>query len=131
MLNLFNHYQPMTSSPHRRFAKYVSTRRAKRGLSQQQLADMIGVTKPTISYWEAAKVLPQVTVLEPLARALDGSYEDLFAMVGFAHPEGLPNPEPYMRAKFPGLPKKAIAEADRFFADFEARYGIEEDDGGK
>jgi transcriptional regulator with XRE-family HTH domain len=107
------------TTAHRQFAKYVSTHRAQRGLSQRQLADMIGVTKPTISYWEAAKVLPQVTVLEPLARALGGSYEDLFALVGYAHPEGLPNPEPYLRAKYPGISDRSLAEAKRLFGKIE------------
>jgi len=108
------------ASTHRQFAQYVLTHRTRRGLSQRQLAELIGVTKPTISYWEAAKVLPQPTVLEPLARALHGSYEDLFALAGYTHPEGLPSGGPYLRAKFPGASKRKLAEAERLYAELEA-----------
>lgn len=107
---------------YRQFASYVSSQRAERGLSQRELAAMVGVTRQAIFYWESGKVLPQANVLEPLARALGVSYEDLFALAGYAHPEGLPEPVPYLRAKYPGISKKAVAEAERLFADFDGRY---------
>lgn len=86
---------------------------------------MVGVTKPTVHYWESGNVLPQATVLEPLARALKVSYEDLFALAGYAHPEGLPEPMPYLRVLYPGITKKAVAEAERLFKDLDDRFGTD------
>lgn len=113
----------MTTPPkHRQFARYVASRRAALGLSQRELAEQVGVTSPTVHYWESGNVLPQATVLEPLARALGVSYEDLFALAGYTHPEGLPDPVPYLRAKYPGITKKALTEAEELFERFDDRY---------
>jgi len=106
----------MTTPPkHRQFARYVSSRRAALGLSQRELAERVGVTNPTIHYWESGNVLPQATVLEPLAQALGVSYEDLFALAGYTHPEGLPEPVIYTRTLFPGVSEKRLAEAKRLY----------------
>ena len=39
--------------------------REKRNLTQTQLADKIGVSSKTISKWETARGLPDITLLEP------------------------------------------------------------------
>jgi transcriptional regulator with XRE-family HTH domain len=44
--------------------------RKKRGLSQQALADMVGVEQPTIQRWEKGKRLPDLDSLQDLAKAL-------------------------------------------------------------
>ena len=51
--------------------------REKRNLTQAQLADRIGVSSKTISKWETAKGLPDVTLLQPLAQALNISVIEL------------------------------------------------------
>lgn len=51
--------------------------REKRSLTQQELADRIGVSAKTVSKWETAKGLPDVTLLEPLAKALNISVIEL------------------------------------------------------
>jgi transcriptional regulator with XRE-family HTH domain len=103
-------------TPHnRRFAQYVYRHRQARGLSQRQLAEELGVTKPTISYWESAKSIPQVTILEPLARALGVSYEDLFIKAGYDPAATLPTGEPYLRLRYPRASKRRLAEAKRLF----------------
>ena len=51
--------------------------REKRNLTQQELADRIGVSAKTVSKWETAKGLPDVTLLEPLAKALHISVIEL------------------------------------------------------
>ena len=47
--------------------------REAKGLTQAELADRIGVSSKTVSKWETAKGLPDITLLEPLAGALDVS----------------------------------------------------------
>lgn len=113
---------------HRQFAAFITKHRKQRDLSMAALAEAVGVTKSNVHYWESGEGLPNANVLQPLAEALGVSYEDLFALAGYASPQGLPEPTPYLRAKFPSAPKKAIAEAERFFADFNERYGKDDGD---
>ena len=51
--------------------------REKRNLTQSQLAEQIGVSSKTISKWETAKGLPDVSLLQPLAQALNISLIEL------------------------------------------------------
>ncbi len=51
--------------------------REKRNLTQSELADRIGVSAKTVSKWETAKGLPDVSLLEPLAKALNISVIEL------------------------------------------------------
>ena len=51
--------------------------REKRGLTQSELAETIGVSSKTISKWETAKGLPDITLLQPLAQALGISIIEL------------------------------------------------------
>ena len=53
--------------------------REKRNLTQAELADRIGVSAKTVSKWETAKGLPDVTLLEPLAKALNISVIELMS----------------------------------------------------
>lgn len=51
--------------------------REKRNLTQAELAGRIGVSSKTISKWETAKGLPDVSLLQPLAQALNISLIEL------------------------------------------------------
>lgn len=53
-------------------ATIKSIREAK-GITQTQLAEMIGVTGKAVSKWETGKGLPDISLLQPLAAALDTS----------------------------------------------------------
>ena len=51
--------------------------REKQNLTQAELAERIGVSSKTISKWETAKGLPDVSLLQPLAQALNISLIEL------------------------------------------------------
>ena len=51
--------------------------REKRNLTQAALAERIGVSSKTISKWETAKGLPDISLLQPLAQALNISVIEL------------------------------------------------------
>ena len=51
--------------------------REDRGLTQAELADRIGVSSKTVSKWETAKGLPDISLLQPLAQALGISVIEL------------------------------------------------------
>ena len=51
--------------------------REERNMTQAELAERIGVSSKTISKWETAKGLPDITLLQPLAQALGISVIEL------------------------------------------------------
>ena len=51
--------------------------REKRNLTQAELAEKIGVSSKTVSKWETAKGLPDISLLQPLAQALNISVIEL------------------------------------------------------
>lgn len=57
----------------------IKTLRERRGLTQAQLADQLNVSDKTISKWETARGLPDITLLEPLAAALGVSLPELLS----------------------------------------------------
>ncbi len=55
----------------------IKALREDRKLTQAELADKIGVSSKTISKWETAKGLPDISLLQPLAQALGISIIEL------------------------------------------------------
>ena len=53
--------------------------REQKGITQSQLADLLGVSSKAVSKWETAKGLPDITLIEPLAQALSVSVMELFS----------------------------------------------------
>lgn len=53
--------------------------REARGLTQAQLAAQLFVSDKTVSKWETAKGLPDISLVEPLAAALDVSVMELMS----------------------------------------------------
>ena len=57
----------------------IKTLREKKGITQAQLADLLGVSSKAISKWETAKGFPDITLIEPLAKALSVSVMELLS----------------------------------------------------
>ena len=55
----------------------IKALREKRSMTQAELADKIGVSSKTVSKWETARGLPDITLLQPLAQALGISVIEL------------------------------------------------------
>lgn len=53
--------------------------RESKGITQSQLAEEIGVSSKAVSKWETAKGLPDITLIEPLAKALGVSVMELMS----------------------------------------------------
>ena len=53
--------------------------RELKGITQQQLANEIGVSSKTVSKWETAKGLPDISLVEPLSKALGVSVMELMS----------------------------------------------------
>ena len=68
----------------------IRTLRTKKGLSQQQLADLMFVTRKTISNWESGIRMPDVAMLSRLAKVLDAKpYELIDAITGPGSPPNI------------------------------------------
>ena len=57
----------------------IKTLREARGLTQSGLAERLGVSDKTVSKWETAKGLPDITLVQPLAGALGVSVSELMS----------------------------------------------------
>ena len=55
----------------------LSELRKSAGLTQQQLAEQMGVTRSTVAMWETGENAPKTKMLLALAEALNCSVEDL------------------------------------------------------
>ncbi len=51
--------------------------RRKRKLTQEQLADFVGVTKAAVSKWETAQSIPDILLLPRLASLFDVTVDEL------------------------------------------------------
>lgn len=58
--------------------KKMKIARIEKDLSQEQLADLVGVTRQTISMIEAGKFNPSLQLCISICKALDKTLNDLF-----------------------------------------------------
>ena len=59
--------------------KIIKELREGKSLTQKQLGEIISVSDKTISKWETEKGLPDITLLEPLSKALGVSVAELLS----------------------------------------------------
>lgn len=57
--------------------QFISQLRKQKGMTQKELADIVGVSDKTISKWEHVKSLPDTALLLTLCKALDISVNEL------------------------------------------------------
>lgn len=56
---------------------FISQLRKEKGLTQKQLADVLGVTDKAVSRWETAKNYPDIELLEQIAQFFDVTVSEL------------------------------------------------------
>ena len=57
----------------------IKTLREQKGITQAQLAGLLGVSGKAVSKWETGKGFPDITLIEPLAKALSVSVLELMS----------------------------------------------------
>lgn len=72
-------------------AENIRARRIAMGLTQEQLAEQVGVSRQTVAKWESADTAPDLENAAALARVLDVSLDEL-AFYDESATEGLPIP---------------------------------------
>ena len=86
-----------------------SARESKR-LTQKALAQLIGVSRTTVSMWESGEVYPRADKLPELARILGCSIDELFGAAGAGR-------------EFRRLPAGAVANIYRHGLDRKRAFG--------
>ena len=59
--------------------QFIATKRREQNLTQEQLAEKIGVSNKTVSKWETGKTMPDYSVVELLCEVLEVSVSELIA----------------------------------------------------
>lgn len=60
-----------------KIGEFIFTCRKEKGLTQSQLAEILGVSDKSISRWENGKTMPDLSLYEPLCKALDIQISEL------------------------------------------------------
>lgn len=60
-----------------KIGKFISELRKEKNLTQEQLAEKIGVTQKSVSRWETGKNMPDISILQPLAAELGVTVSEL------------------------------------------------------
>ena len=63
----------------KKIGAFIAMNRKKKGYTQEQLAEKLGVTNKTISRWENGHYMPDLSLLEPLSKELDITLNELLA----------------------------------------------------
>lgn len=63
-----------------RMGKYIEKLRKKKGLTQRELANLLGISNTAISKWECDCNLPDISMLGPLSKVLDA---DIMVLLGY------------------------------------------------
>lgn len=57
----------------------IIAKRKEKSWTQEQLAHAVGVSTPAVSKWETGATYPDITLLSPIARALDTTVDELLS----------------------------------------------------
>lgn len=59
--------------------RFIADERKRKGFTQRQLAEKLGISDKTVSKWECGNGFPEVSLLLPLCRELDISVNELLS----------------------------------------------------
>ena len=65
----------------------IAKKRKEKQLTQKDLADKVGVSNATVSKWETGKGFPDISLIEPLASALEISVSEVLSGEERVQPE--------------------------------------------
>lgn len=100
-------------------AKKIADKRRQKGITQEELASFLGVSKPAVSKWESAQCYPDITLLPALAAYFDISIDEL---IGY-EPQMLKDDIKKLYAKLTDdFSKKSLAEVLNECKRYEKKY---------
>ena len=89
----------------------IRTLREKKGCTQRELAATLGVTDKAVSKWETGKGLPDIALIEPLAKALGVSVAELLS--GACAPFAATSSTPPAKARFPAAGSRCRSKSPK------------------
>lgn len=60
-----------------KIGKFIAARRKEMKMTQKELAEQLGITDRAISKWENGRCMPDMSLLQPLSKALGVGVNDL------------------------------------------------------
>ena len=67
-----------------KIGRFIAENRKAKKLTQEGLAEKLGITNKSISKWENGNCLPDSSLFKPLCQILDISINELFDVVHFS-----------------------------------------------
>lgn len=94
--------------------KSIQEKRKALGLTQSQLAELLGVTAPAVNRWEKDLSYPDANLLAPLARALKTDLNALFSFYDSLSDKerGLSDDPLFKEVSLGGILKESASTAD-------------------
>jgi transcriptional regulator with XRE-family HTH domain len=106
--------------------EYLRIAREAKGLSQRRLALLSGINQSTVIRVERGDhTNPSPDTLKALARALELPLEELRTIAGYGVGSSLPEPMPFLRAKYKNLPDDQLDALTRDVATVLREHGID------
>lgn len=65
-----NKYSEVFAMEQEKIGKLIAAKRKEKGLTQEQLAEQLGVTNKTVSRWETGKGMPDIEMIQELCSIL-------------------------------------------------------------
>ncbi len=62
-----------------KIGKFIAERRKEQHMTQKELADRLGITDRAVSKWENGRCMPDLSLLQPLSKALGIRVNDLLS----------------------------------------------------
>ena len=59
---------------------FIASKRKEKGLTQEELASYLGVSKPAVSKWESGQSYPDILMLPVLASFFNTSVDELLGL---------------------------------------------------
>lgn len=57
--------------------KFIARKRKEKAMTQEQLAELLGVSNKTVSKWETGKCMPDYSIIKPLCNELNITVSEL------------------------------------------------------
>lgn len=61
----------------KQIGRYIAEKRRIKNLTQEQLAEQLGISDKTVSKWECGRSMPDYALIQPLCESLDISVSEL------------------------------------------------------
>lgn len=106
------------------FGDLVRRRRESLGLSQEAVAEQVGIARAHLSRIEHGDYQPSPIALAKMAMLLEISIEDAYALTGYMPSSELPGLKAYLKAKHGDWPENVIDKIDSYCDFLKSKHGL-------